>query len=379
MLGLDNLISNQKKYSWLKNINLALISNNVNIPNHQNNRNIDLLLHNNFKIKKIFTPTKNENVKFRKKQTMITADSGKTKLSVYLWNITKTSIPQKELSEIDALIFDMTDSGLRHDICFASLERVLQTTLQFNKKLIVLDRPNPLGSNMEGPGEIPLRTGMTVGELAYYLNRYSEYEESNLIVIPMVNWKRNKPLADIKENFLSLNITGLNTCYAFSFLSLLQQIKPIDVGVNTEYAWQALLLPENKHLSKWEMDYLKTICSKLGIYCKNYAYWDHEKKTKLYGIQLRVKKDINNFSSFNTLLTLARFLNNRKHIKLSYSNLFDTTLGSPDTKLFLQGILTFDELKKGIENSVKNFYTKSKNCLLYKPYPKINNVELIKG
>ena len=376
LLGIQNLTSNPQKFDWIKKLNVGLVCDKEEKMDLNGNKIIDLLLQQGFNIKKIFIPSKN---KSNSQQPNFITSYKNTKIPLFVWNSSSSLLSQNNLANLDAIIFDMSDSGLRHDLCFTTLLKTMQSAAKENKRVIVLDRPNPLGSCMEGPGSIPFRYGMTPGELAFYLNRYALNKSINLTVIPMTNWRRNKPFLHLDLPQIQNLTTSLNTYYGYSFLSPLNEIKPINTTSNKLDAFQTILLPEENQLSIWEVDYLKKICSKLGIFCKNHSFEDYNKKINLKGVKIRIKKDINNFSSFNTFLTLARFLNNRKNINFSYSQLFDGMLGTQDTREFLQGLISYDDLKNKIDDNLDVFYSKSKNCFLYKPYPKINHVEIIKG
>ena len=52
---------------------------------------------------------------------------------------------EKDLSEIDVMIFDIQDVGVRFYTYISSLEAYMQSAMEFNKPLIVLDRPTPNG------------------------------------------------------------------------------------------------------------------------------------------------------------------------------------------------------------------------------------------
>jgi beta-N-acetylhexosaminidase len=106
------------------------------------------------------------------------------------------------LAVVDALVFDMQDVGVRFYTYLSTLFHVLRGAGKAGKPVFVLDRPNPItGSLVEGapiaPGfesfvgivNIPIRHGMTLGELAGYMNM--EYALSaDLHVIEMHGWQR---------------------------------------------------------------------------------------------------------------------------------------------------------------------------------------------
>jgi uncharacterized protein YbbC (DUF1343 family) len=106
------------------------------------------------------------------------------------------------LANVDALIFDMQDVGVRFYTYLSTLFHVLRGAGKVDKPVFVLDRPNPItGSIIEGspiaPGfesfvgiiNIPMRHGMTLGELARYMN-VEHALNADLRVIKMSGWRR---------------------------------------------------------------------------------------------------------------------------------------------------------------------------------------------
>ena len=106
------------------------------------------------------------------------------------------------LAEVDALVFDMQDVGVRFYTYLSTLFYVLRGAGKAGKPVIVLDRPDPVtGALVEGgpilPGfesfvgmiNIPMRHGMTLGELARTMNAEHELG-TDLRVIPMAGWQR---------------------------------------------------------------------------------------------------------------------------------------------------------------------------------------------
>lgn len=114
-----------------------------------------------------------------------------------------TRRPTKEmLDTIDAIVVDIQDVGVRHYTYTSSLAYIMEECAKYNKTIIVLDRPNPLGGDVQGPVlkpehssfiglyTIPLRHGLTIGEFARYINT-EEKINCPLYVVPMKNWTRN--------------------------------------------------------------------------------------------------------------------------------------------------------------------------------------------
>lgn len=109
--------------------------------------------------------------------------------------------PSKEmLEQIDTMVVDIQDVGVRHYTYFSSLAYIMEACAKYDKQVVVLDRPNPLGDKMQGPVlkpeyatfiglyAIPLRHGLTIGEFACYINK-EEGINCQLEVVPMKNYR----------------------------------------------------------------------------------------------------------------------------------------------------------------------------------------------
>jgi uncharacterized protein YbbC (DUF1343 family) len=108
------------------------------------------------------------------------------------------------VKDVDILIFDIQDVGTRIYTYIATMAYSMAACAEHGLDFIVLDRPNPITGNiMEGPllnypeysffiglYPIPVRHGMTVGELALLFNDRFLEKKSSLKVIPMESWTR---------------------------------------------------------------------------------------------------------------------------------------------------------------------------------------------
>ena len=85
---------------------------------------------------------------------------------------------KKDLEEVDIMIFDIQDVGVRFYTFISSLEAYMQSAMEFKKPLLILDRPNPNGFYVDGPvldtkyrsfigmQPVPVVYGLTIGEYA---------------------------------------------------------------------------------------------------------------------------------------------------------------------------------------------------------------------
>ncbi|MFN2108189.1 MAG: exo-beta-N-acetylmuramidase NamZ domain-containing protein [Anaerolineae bacterium] len=126
-----------------------------------------------------------------------------TQLPIYsLYGTTQEPTPDM-MADVDVLIFDIQDVGVRFYTFISTLFYVLKGAAKADVPVVVLDRPNPINGRMcEGPVltpgfesfvgvlPIPLRYGLTIGELARYMNEAQGFH-ADLTVIPMEGWQRD--------------------------------------------------------------------------------------------------------------------------------------------------------------------------------------------
>lgn len=109
-----------------------------------------------------------------------------------------------DLEDVDIMLFDVPDAGTRFYTYLWSMTYWLEAAAKMNKKVILLDRPNPLGGNqsmIEGPMldenitsfigrlNIPVKHQCTLGELALYFNAFQSWN-ANISVVQCEGWKR---------------------------------------------------------------------------------------------------------------------------------------------------------------------------------------------
>jgi len=126
-----------------------------------------------------------------------------TKLPVLSLYEGKKRKPQAEdLADLDVLVYDIQDIGVRYYTYISTLGLVLEAAKENGKKVVVLDRPNPIGGvAFGGPVSdesrqsfvafhpMPIRHGMTVGELAKLFNAERKVD-ADLEVVACENWTR---------------------------------------------------------------------------------------------------------------------------------------------------------------------------------------------
>ena len=194
-----------KEYDYLKDMRIGLIINHTSkVPGplrYVHRTTYKLFKNANLNVVRIFSPEHGISGNYA-----AGADVPSTSEVVSLYG--KNKAPQdKHLEDIDILVFDIQDIGVRYYTYISTMTLAMEKAAQNNIKFIVLDRPNPLnGISIEGPvlnpdfssfvgmHPIPVRHGMTIGEVALFIkqnNLIKSAEKLNLKVISGLSWNRN--------------------------------------------------------------------------------------------------------------------------------------------------------------------------------------------
>jgi len=167
---------------------------------------VDSLLHLDVAIKKVFAPEhgfRGQADAGEKVKDGVDTKTGLPLISLY----GKNRKPNKaQLQDLDIIIFDIQDVGVRFYTYIATLQLVMEACAENNIPILVLDRPNPNAHYVDGPTmeaehtgflgmtEIPLVYGMTIGEYANMINEegwLAGKKKTDLTVIPLDNWNRD--------------------------------------------------------------------------------------------------------------------------------------------------------------------------------------------
>ncbi|PKF90764.1 MULTISPECIES: DUF1343 domain-containing protein [Bacillaceae] len=160
----------------------------------------------------------------------------KTGLPVYsLYGKTKKPTPEM-LKDVEVLVFDIQDVGTRYYTYIYTMAYAMEAAKENDIPFIVLDRPNPQGGeSVDGPVlepefssfvglyPIPLKHGMTVGELATLFNKEFNIG-ADLKVIKMKGWKRDMDYDDTGLPFVlpSPNMPAVSTTFVYPATGLIE-------------------------------------------------------------------------------------------------------------------------------------------------------------
>jgi uncharacterized protein YbbC (DUF1343 family)/CubicO group peptidase (beta-lactamase class C family) len=250
--GIDVL--EEENFAPLKGLRVGLITNETGVDS-EGRRTIDLLNHApGVELKAIFSP---EHGLWGKEDSSVASTTEPaTGLPVYsLYGETRRPTAQM-LQGLDALVFDIQDVGVRFYTYITTMAYAMEESARNHLAFYVLDRPNPIGGSIvEGPildsdqrsfvgyFPLPVRYGMTMGELAQMFNA-EEHLGANLHVIKMQGWERTDWLDEtgLKWRNPSPNLRSLTETILYPGVGMIEGAN-VSVGRGTDTPFELLGAP----------------------------------------------------------------------------------------------------------------------------------------
>ncbi len=201
-LGLEVLLKDKKILKYLKTKKVALVCHPASVD-HKLNHSFDLL-NKKIKLSSAFGPQ--HGVKGDKQDNMIeTQDEIHPVHKIPIFSLYgEVRRPTSKMMEsFDVVLYDLQDLGCRIYTFVTTLLYIMQECERYQKEIIILDRPNPIGRQFEGmileegfesfvgAAPFPIRYGLTVGELALWYKDHFNMN-LNLKVIKMKGYSPSK-------------------------------------------------------------------------------------------------------------------------------------------------------------------------------------------
>jgi len=222
LAGVDQLFVQEDKF---QDSRFALVTNNVaTISTGESSRSA--LLKAGFKIVKLFSPEHGLSAQGEDGVFQSNSFDALTRLPVISLYGDHQKPTEKELADIDIVLLDIPDVGCRFYTYLWTMTYVMEACAACNKPLIILDRPNPLGGDLEkaegplldeeqcssfiGRWNIPVRHSCTMGELATYFAA-KQRMNVNLTVIKVQNWNRKQTVLEADWIFTPTSPAILDT------------------------------------------------------------------------------------------------------------------------------------------------------------------------
>ena len=242
--GVDVL--SRQKYAPLKGLRLGLVTNHTG-EDRDRNPTIDLLKNApGVDLKVLFSPE--HGIRGAVDEKVGDTVDEKTGLPVYSLYGQRNKPTPEQLKDLDALVFDIQDIGCRFYTYTATMGLTLEAAAQAGKKYFVLDRVDPINAvTVEGPvrmgkesfvayHEVPLRYGMTIGELARMCNAERKYN-ADLTVIQVENWRRDAWFDEtgLPWTHPSPNMRSLPAAILYPGVGLLESALSVGRGTDTPF------------------------------------------------------------------------------------------------------------------------------------------------
>ena len=240
--GVDSFLLNP---SVNKNSRFAIVTNNAAFTSDRILSRL-ALVKNGFNLIKIFSPEHGISVRGADGVYQNHSIDIKTDLPIISLYGDRLAPTEKDLDDIDILLFDIPDVGCRFYTYLWTMTYVMEACSEYKKQLIVFDRPNPISGNLqmaEGPmldeencssfigrWSIPIKHSCTLGELANYFSG-KKIKELDLNVIPIKNWRRNEVANDFYPT--SPAIQNISTALVYPGMGLLEGIN-VNEGRGTD-------------------------------------------------------------------------------------------------------------------------------------------------
>lgn len=195
----------EKYLSFLKGKRIGLVANQSSLIGQKSS--VDSLLSLGIKIVKVFGPEHGFRGNASNGAAVGDDKDAKTGLPIISLYGRNEKPTKEQLADIDLMVFDIQDVGCRFYTNINTLEYVMEACAENNKKLLILDRPNPNAYVVDGPvmtddkfksaigiHYIPMTHGMTIGEFAQYLNGEGYLKEKcSLEIIKVANYNHTMP------------------------------------------------------------------------------------------------------------------------------------------------------------------------------------------
>jgi uncharacterized protein YbbC (DUF1343 family) len=316
---------------------------------------------------------------------------------------TKTKPSAADLADVDVMLFDIQDVGVRFYTYIGSLQRYLEAAIENNRPLIVLDRPNPNGFYVDGPvldtkfrsfvgmQPIPVVYGMTIGEYAKMLvgeqwldpavigqlntihainqsaNRIDSLlatlhkqpvnvhlNDFRLVVIPCRNYThKSRYILPIKP---SPNLPNMQAVYLYPSLCLFEGT-PISLGRGTPLPFQQFgnpsFPPTGYDFTPRSMPGAHTP-PQMDQLCNGYDL-----------SKINIYKDLGNHMTLKWILKAYSLFPDKTHFFNGNGTMFDRLAGTAILQQQVREGLTEEDIRKSWEPALTNFKKIRKKYLLY--------------
>ncbi len=253
LTGLDVLA--ERGFAELRGKRVGLITNQTGVD-RQGRRDVDLMIAAGVKVAALFSPE--HGISGTQDTDIGNSRDEATGLPVFsLYQPDQRRLQATRMRDFDALVYDIQDVGARFYTYSCTLLYAVEEAGKARKPFWILDRPNLItGTHIEGPVmekelesfvgcyDVPLRHGMTFGELASMANAEQRWG-ADLHVVKMKNWQRGDWFDATSLSWVnpSPNMRSLNAALLYPGLAMLEAETALSVGRGTDAPFEQIGAP----------------------------------------------------------------------------------------------------------------------------------------
>jgi uncharacterized protein YbbC (DUF1343 family) len=347
----------------LKDKRVGIVTNQTGILSKEKHL-VDFLIEQNINLQKIYAPEHGFRGTADAGELIVDGKDTKTNLPIISLYGNNKKPKAEQLEGIDILVFDLQDVGARFYTYISSLHYVMEACAENNIPLLVLDRPNPNGTIIDGPilekehksfvgmHEIPVLHGMTIGEYAKMINGEKWLKDGiqcNLTVITCLNYAHNmKYSLPVKPSPNLPNDQSINLYASLCFF----EGANVSLGRGTEKQFQIFgspFLPEN------EFDFSFTPHPNFG------AKDPVHNGTLCFGEDLTKIREVHRLE----LKWLLKAYENTADKTVFFNDFFTKLAGTKKLREQIEAGMTEKEIRKTWQEGLDRFKEIRKKYLLY--------------
>lgn len=373
--GVDILIAEEK--DLLKGKKVGLITNPTGV-NADLTSSVDLL-HEEFELTALYGPEHGVRGDAQAGEYVDFYIDEKTGLPVYsLYGKTRKPTPEM-LENVEALVFDIQDIGTRYYTYISTMAYAMEAAKENDIPFIVLDRPNPIGGkSIDGPVletefssfiglyPIPLRHGMTAGELAALFNEEFGIA-ADLTVVKMKGWRRSMNFDDTGLPFIlpSPNMPTVNSTFVYPATGLIEGTN-LSEGRGTTKPFELIGAPfinSTELAEQLNNLYLPGVRFRAASFTPSFS--KHSGKLS-HGVEVFVT-DRDKFKPTETGLHIIKTIHDLypDDFKFLENGHFNLLMGNDWVQAMIKNGASVEEIVSNYENGKKDFMKVRKEYLLY--------------
>lgn len=362
----------------LANKRVAVFANNTSMVG--DTHLVDTLLALGVKVQKIFAPEHGFRGNADAGEKVVDSKDPRTGVPIVSLYGKKRKPGAEDLADVDLILFDIQDVGVRFFTYISSLEDLASAAILHNKPLVVLDRPNPNGFYVDGPvlkprfrsflgmQEVPVVYGMTIGEYAKMLagedwiklpGTGKRAADLQLTVIPCGNYTHSS-LYELPVK-PSPNLPDMASIYLYPSTCFFEGTA-LSEGRGTDRAFQVF-----GHPSLPDTLYSFTPRSREGAknpkLLNQLCYgWD------LGGGPREVLERVGGQIRLKWLIEAYRLFPRKDQFFINKGSTFNTLAGTEELMLQIRNGLTEEEIRESWQPGLEKFKEIRKKYLLYKDF-----------